>query len=417
MSPPVPRFRAKQLLHAVYVLGARSLDEASLVRTLGVPLVARLKQKFCVEYPRVLEEQVSPADQTRKLLCGFSSAKQRLLVDKEGTPLATAAASGDQVETVFIPMGRDGESLSGAVCVSSQVGCSLSCSFCATGQLMSKKGLRNLSTAEIVGQVLAVKHSMGDFRPEVRRGGSTRPAVSTIVFMGMGEPLLNWRAVRGAIDVLTDHPRAGGAGCGLGLGRGRVTVSTSGVVPAIDALRESYGGNVALAVSLHAANDALRDELVPCNKTHRLDALMAAVRRYQDLRVVEKGTGGGGGGGTESELDDSGLPLPAQLAGRLRVTFEYTMLAGVNDALSEALSLARLLDGLHCLVNLIPFNPWPGTHYVSSHPEHIQAFARELQRLGVAATIRWPRGRDIQGACGQLAAKQQPAPAQEQQRA
>jgi len=206
--------------------------------------------------------------------------------------------------------------------------------------------------------------------------------------MGMGEPLYNYRNVSAAIDTLTSSPRAGGVG--LGFGRPRITLSTSGVVPGIDALLHDFHGSVGLAISLHACSDKLRDQIVPINRTFPLNTLMDAVRRYQNGWVGgESGDGGG----------------DASASGRKRITFEYVMLAGVNDALSEALSLARLLTDVVALVNLIPFNPWEGSEYVSSSPEHILRFAAELQRLGVPCTIRWPRGRDIQGACGQLAIK------------
>lgn len=410
----LPRFRAKQLLHWVYSRGARDIHSMD---NFSRPLAEKLSERFHIDYGSVVEQKISDADYTRKFVVAFPSARQKLAVPVEG---ATAAAivPADRIECVYIPKGKQSDysaASEGAVCVSSQVGCSLSCTFCHTGT-MDKKKLRNLTAAEIVGQVMLVQHALGDFDATAAhkqtdgsvarngcggsRRGSVAPisatrnrAVTNIVLMGMGEPLYNYRNVSAAIDTLTSSSRVGGVG--LGFGRPRITVSTSGVVPGIDALLHDFGGAVGLAISLHACNDKLRDEIVPINRTFPLANLMDAVRRYQNGWV-----------GSENDGAHGDANAPSAIAGgRKRITFEYVMLAGVNDALSEALSLARLLNDVVALVNLIPFNPWEGSHYVSSSPEHIVRFAAELQRLGVPCTIRWPRGRDINGACGQLAIK------------
>lgn len=396
----LPKYRSRQLAHWMYTLG---VHDFSKMDNFTKSQREELSHLFRIDYGSVQHESRS-SDQTRKFLVGFESAKSRLLTPiGEGKPKKL-----EQVECVFIPMGdpasRDAPK-SGAVCVSSQIGCSLTCAFCATGA-MDQARLRNLDTSEIIGQVMIMKHAVGDFtfgKEKTNKAASTSPhpprAVSNVVMMGMGEPLMNYRNVRGAIDVMVSHPRAG---LGLGLGRPRVTLSTSGIAPALDKLLADYGGNISLAISLHAVNDQLRDELVPINKTYPLATLMEAVRRYQNGRVITPADVD-----VRDDEDSEGetARLPMVRAGRRRITFEYVMLRGVNDSVADARELIRLLHGIDSLVNLIPFNPWVGSSYTSSLRPQIEEFARTLEDGGLACTVRWPRGRDINGACGQLAIK------------
>jgi 23S rRNA (adenine2503-C2)-methyltransferase len=388
----LPRFRAKQLAHEMYVRGRTNFMEMEVM-----PKAKRemLQEMYRIDHGQLAKESLSN-DHTRKFLVGVKSKKKQLLASVPDASSSSSSPPLDHIECVYIPMGaqkhRSSAPTSGAVCVSSQIGCSLTCSFCATGA-MSKSRLRNLTPAEIVGQVMLVKKQLGDFTPDQLGTEKKHSAVSNIVFMGMGEPLMNYRNVRSAMDILTSHPRAG---VGLSMGRPRITLSTSGVAPMLDRLLEDYEGNIALAISLHAVSDALRDELVPVNKQYPLSILMESVRRYQHGRVPSKHE--------EDERDstsnDFTLPMTA---GRRRVTFEYVMLRSVNDSPAEARQLVRLLDGIESLVNLIPFNPWTGSRYESSSREAILAFSQVLQSAGVKCTVRWPRGRDINGACGQLA--------------
>ena len=268
---------------------------------------------------------------------------------------------GAEIECVYIP-----EATRGTLCVSSQVGCTLNCTFCHTG---TQKLVRNLSAAEIVAQVMVARDRLGDFpggaAPTdglVPSGEGVR-AVSNIVFMGMGEPLYNFDAVRDAIGVLTD-------GEGLSLSKRRITVSTSGVVPMMKALGDDCG--TMLAVSLHATNDALRDEIVPLNKKYPIKMLLDACRTYPGASNAR------------------------------RITFEYVMLKGINDTPAEAKALVRLLKGLPAKINLIPFNPWPGSPYECSDWETIEKFSDIVFNAGYASPVRTPRGRDISAACGQL---------------
>ena len=291
---------------------------------------AALADRFVISRPEVMERRQS-ADGTIKWLLRF--------------------APGVEAETVFIPdVGRYG-----ALCVSSQVGCTLNCPFCHTG---TQALVRNLTAAEIVGQVQTAKDDLGEWA----RGPGERQ-LTNIVFMGMGEPLYNLDHVADAIDILADNE-------GIAISRRRITVSTSGVVPKLRELGERTAAM--LAISLHAADDDLRDVLVPLNRRYPLAELLAAVRSYPGLSNAR------------------------------RVTFEYVMLAGVNDSPPQAKALVRLLAGLPAKINLIPFNPWPGSPYVSSSGEAIEAFARIVNRAGYASPIRTPRGRDILAACGQL---------------
>jgi 23S rRNA (adenine2503-C2)-methyltransferase len=291
---------------------------------------ALLKEKFSLARPEIVERQISN-DGTRKYLIRM--------------------APGIEVESVYIPsVGR-----AGALCVSSQVGCTLNCSFCHTG---TQKLVRNLTTAEIVAQVQVARDDLGEWpSPKEDR------QLSNIVFMGMGEPLYNLDNVASAIDIISD-------GEGIAISRRRITVSTSGVVPELEALGNRT--QAMLAISLHATNDPLRDVLVPLNKKYNIEQLMAAIRAYPGLSNAR------------------------------RVTFEYVMLKGVNDTPAEARALLRLLKGIPAKINLIPFNPWPGTDYQCSSWSAIEAFAAILNKAGYASPIRTPRGRDILAACGQL---------------
>ena len=335
--------RASQLWHWIYHRGARDF---SAMRNIARPLLERLAGRCTLARPEIAAEQLS-ADGTRKWLLRMAPAHR---FDK-----------GAEIECVHIP-----ESDRGTLCVSSQVGCTLNCSFCHTGTMPL---VRNLTAAEIVGQVLVARDRLGDFPGGVAPADGLTPsgegvrAVSNIVFMGMGEPLYNFDAVRDAIAILTD-------GDGLSLSKRRITVSTSGVVPEIKRLGHECG--TMLAVSLHATNNALRDQLVPLNRKYPIEALIEACRGYPGASNAR------------------------------RITFEYVMLKGVNDSLAEARALVRLLKGLPAKINLIPFNPWPGSAYECSDWGRIERFSEIVFNAGYASPVRTPRGRDILAACGQL---------------
>jgi len=325
--PEKAKMRASQVWRWIHHYG---VTDFALMSDVAKETRAKLAEAFTLARPEIVERQVSK-DGTRKWLI--------------------RTAPGIEIETVFIPdVGR-----AGALCVSSQVGCTLNCTFCHTG---TQKLVRNLTAAEIVAQVQVARDDLGEWPSpkEDRR-------LSNIVFMGMGEPLYNLDHVADAIDIIAD-------GEGIAISRRRITVSTSGVVPMIPELGERTG--TMLAISLHATNDPLRDVLVPLNKKYPLDQLMAAIRAYPGLGNAK------------------------------RVTFEYVMLKGVNDSPDEARALVRLIQGIPAKVNLIPFNPWPGTDYQCSDWKTIEAFAAILNRAGYASPIRTPRGRDILAACGQL---------------
>jgi 23S rRNA (adenine2503-C2)-methyltransferase len=335
--------RVAQLWHWIYFRGARDF-EAML--NVAKPMRQRLAAAFSLARPEIAAEQVS-SDGTRKWLIRMAPTGPH---DK-----------GAEIECVYIPE-RD----RGTLCVSSQVGCTLNCTFCHTG---TQKLVRNLTAAEIVAQALVARDRLGDFP------GGTAPtdglvpsgegvrAVSNIVFMGMGEPLYNFDNLRDAIGVLAD-------GEGLSISRRRITVSTSGVVPQMEALGAECG--TMLAVSLHATRDDLRDELVPLNKKYPIKQLLDACRNYPGASNAR------------------------------RITFEYVMLKGVNDSPAEARALVRLLKGLPAKINLIPFNPWPGSKYECSDWEAIERFSDIVFNAGYASPVRTPRGRDILAACGQL---------------
>jgi 23S rRNA (adenine2503-C2)-methyltransferase len=320
------RMRARQLWNWIYVHGARDFAGMS---NLAKDFREQMTGKFTLARPEVVTEQIS-SDGTRKWLL------------KTGP--------GIEFETVYIP-----EAERGTLCVSSQVGCTLNCRFCHTG---TQKLVRNLTSDEIVGQLLVARDSLGDWP-------STAPGrkVTNVVMMGMGEPLYNFDNVKAALAIVTD-------GDGLALSKRRVTLSTAGVVPMIERAGAEIGS--ALAISLHAVNDELRDVIVPINKKYPLKELMAALRAYP--------------GASNSR----------------RITFEYVMLKGVNDSLAEARALVRLVGGIPAKINLIPFNPWPGAPYECSDWSQIEKFAEIVNKAGYASPVRTPRGRDIMAACGQL---------------
>jgi 23S rRNA (adenine2503-C2)-methyltransferase len=321
-------YRADQVMQWIYRRGADGFDGMS---NLSRELRARLAQHFEIRTPELVTEQVS-VDGTRKWVLRLDG--------------------GNAIETVYIP--EEGRA---TLCISSQVGCAMDCSFCSTAQ----QGFnRNLTTAEIVAQVwFAARTLGGDFQNE--------RVISNIVFMGMGEPLANYNAVLPAIRILLDD-------FGFGLSKRRVTVSTSGLVPYIDRLREDV--DTALAVSLHAPDDALRDQIVPINRKYPIAELLEACRRYT-----------------------------AGKDRKAHIVYEYVMLDGINDSPEQARKLAKLLAGMPAKVNLIPFNPFPQTQYRRSTPEAIQAFAKILRDKHILTTTRKTRGDDIDAACGQLVGK------------
>jgi 23S rRNA (adenine2503-C2)-methyltransferase len=337
------RMRVAQLWHWIYFQGAREFDA---MLNVSKAMRQKLAEHFTLARPEVVEEQVS-TDGTRKWLIRMPPVDR---LDK-----------GAEVECVYIP-----ESDRGTLCVSSQVGCTLNCTFCHTG---TQKLVRNLTTQEIVSQLIVAREMLGDFPgltpPDnglIPSGEGVR-AVSNIVFMGMGEPLYNFENVRDAVEILSD-------GDGLSLSKRRITVSTSGVVPEIERLGAEAGA--ALAISLHAVRDDLRDKLVPLNKKYPIKQLLQACRDYPGASNAR------------------------------RITFEYVMLKGVNDSPAEARELVRLLKGIPAKINLIPFNPWPGAPYECSSWETIEKFSDIVFNAGYASPVRTPRGRDILAACGQL---------------
>jgi 23S rRNA (adenine2503-C2)-methyltransferase len=332
-------FRAKQLWHWIY---HRGVTDFARMSTISRPLQTKLAEQFVVGRPATVVAQTSE-DSTRKFLFRFRD--------------------GQEAETVYIPSPEEDR---GAVCISSQVGCTLSCRFCHTG---TQTLTRNLGAAEIVGQFMAARDAYAEWPgPDVPKGGEPNGEkmgrlLSNIVFMGMGEPLYNYVNVAKAIVILMDNE-------GIALSRRRITLSTSGVVPMMDRAGAELGVN--LAVSLHAVRDELRDEIVPLNRKYPIAELMAACRRYPSASNAR------------------------------RITFEYVMLKGINDTPVDAHELVRLISGMPAKVNLIPFNPWPGSVYETSTPAAIDRFANIVMDAGFASPVRSPRGRDIQAACGQL---------------
>ncbi len=340
VAPAQARMRASQLWHWLYVRGVSDFGQMA---NISKDLRAGWERMFTIARPEIAAEQISQ-DGTRKWLIRFPSRGA-------GRPV--------EIETVYIP-----EEGRGTLCVSSQVGCTLTCSFCHTG---TQKLVRNLTSEEILAQILVARDRLGDFPDLETPQGAIVPAegrkVSNVVMMGMGEPLYNFEAVKEALLIATD-------GDGLSLSKRRVTLSTSGVVPFIPRAGAEIG--CMLAISLHAVTDELRDVLVPINKKYPLSELMQACRDYPGLSNAR------------------------------RITFEYVMLKGVNDSLADARELVRLLKGVPAKINLIPFNPWPGSQYECSSWETIEKFADFINDNGYASPIRTPRGRDILAACGQL---------------
>jgi 23S rRNA (adenine2503-C2)-methyltransferase len=334
------RMRVSQLWHWLYVRGVSDFGQ---MFNISKDLRSLLAERFSIARPEIVEEQISE-DGTRKWLFRFP---------------ARGAGRPVEIETVYIPeQGR------GTLCISSQVGCTLTCSFCHTG---TQKLVRNLTAEEILAQLLVARDRLGDFPDRDTPAGAIVPAegrkVTNIVMMGMGEPLYNFEEVKKALLIASD-------GDGLSLSKRRITLSTSGVTPEIARTGAEIG--VMLAISLHATNDDLRDLLVPINKKYPLKDLIAACRAYPGLSNAR------------------------------RITFEYVMLRDVNDSLDDAKALVKLLKGIPAKINLIPFNPWPGTNYQCSEWETIEKFADYINDAGYASPIRTPRGRDILAACGQL---------------
>jgi 23S rRNA (adenine2503-C2)-methyltransferase len=340
-APDKARMRTDQLWRWIHHRGVVDFDQMTNVAKETRSLLAG---RFSLARPEVADRQIS-RDGTRKWLIRF--------------------APGIEVETVYIPdVGR-----AGALCVSSQVGCTLNCTFCHTG---TQALVRNLTAGEIVAQVQVARDDLAEWPSD-----KDERRLSNVVFMGMGEPLYNLDHVADAIDVISDNE-------GLALSRRRITVSTSGVVPELKRLGELT--QAMLAISLHATNDALRDELVPLNRRYPLAELIAGVRGYPGLSNAR------------------------------RVTFEYVMLKGVNDSPADARALVQLTKGLPAKINLIPFNPWPGSPYECSDWSTIEAFAAIVNRAGYASPIRTPRGRDILAACGQLRSESEKLRASERRR-
>jgi 23S rRNA (adenine2503-C2)-methyltransferase len=329
------RMRVGQLWNWLYVQGATDFQRMT---NIAKGFRAELDRSFSLARPEIVTEQVS-SDGTRKWLLQLDDGKE--------------------VETVYIP-----EEGRGTLCISSQVGCTLTCSFCHTG---TQKLVRNLAPAEIVGQIMIARDRLGDWpgaRAEDPRGiPDTERKITNVVLMGMGEPLYNFDSVRAAMAITAD-------GEGLSVSKRRITLSTSGVVPEIPRWGEEAG--TMLAISLHAVRDDLRDQLVPINKKWPIQDLLDACRAYPGVSNAK------------------------------RITFEYVMLKGVNDSIADAKELVRLLAKIPAKINLIPFNPWPGAPFECSDWERIEKFGEVVNRAGYASPVRSPRGRDIMAACGQL---------------
>ena len=342
VPPAQVKMRVQQLWHWIYLRGAQEFDQMTSV---SKELRAILAQHFTLARPEVVAEQVS-VDGTRKWLLRL--------------PSEHPGERPHEVECVYIP-----EVDRGTLCLSSQVGCTLNCSFCHTG---TQRLVRNLMPGEIVGQIMVARDRLGEWPGAERARHDGLPTqgdrlVTNIVMMGMGEPLYNFEAVRDAIGVAAD-------GDGLSISKRRITLSTSGVVPMIPRAGAEIGSM--LAVSLHATRDDLRNELVPLNRKYPIAELMQTCRDYPGLSNAR------------------------------RITFEYVMLKGVNDSPADAKALVKLLKGIPAKINLIPFNPWPGTKYECSDWEQIEKFSEVVFNAGFASPVRTPRGRDILAACGQL---------------
>jgi 23S rRNA (adenine2503-C2)-methyltransferase len=325
------KMRVQQLWHWIYFRGARNFDEMT---SISKGTRAQLAEHFTVDRPEVVAEQISN-DGTRKWLLRL--------------PSGDAVEKAHEVECVYIP-----ETDRGTLCVSSQVGCTLNCSFCHTG---TQRLVRNLTAGEIVGQVMVARDRLNDWADRETPTGNR--LVTNVVMMGMGEPLYNFEAVRDALLIVADNE-------GIGISRRRITLSTSGVVP-------------------HAVRDELRNELVPLNRKYPIEQLLQACRDY-----------------------------PGSSNAR-RITFEYVMLKDVNDSLEDAKLLVKLLKGIPAKINLIPFNPWPGTRYECSDWDRIEKFSEYIFNAGYSSPVRTPRGRDILAACGQLKSETEKLSARERQ--
>ena len=342
------KMRIQQLWHWIYVRGAGDFSEMT---DISKTLRSGLEAHCTVARPEIAAEQISE-DGTRKWLLRL--------------PGGHAAERAHEVECVYIP-----ETDRGTLCVSSQVGCTLNCSFCHTG---TQRLVRNLTAGEIVGQVMIARDRLGDWVDRETPNGNR--LITNVVMMGMGEPLYNFEAVRDALAIVSDNE-------GIGISRRRITLSTSGVVPNIVRAGNEIG--VMLAVSLHAVNDELRDQLVPLNRKYPLAELLQACRDYPGL------------------------------SNSRRITFEYVMLKGINDSLADAKNLIRLLKGIPAKINLIPFNPWPGSTYQCSDWDQIEKFSEFVFNAGYSSPVRTPRGRDILAACGQLKSETERLSARERQ--
>ncbi|MGJ4992817.1 23S rRNA (adenine(2503)-C(2))-methyltransferase RlmN [Bradyrhizobium sp. HKCCYLS3077] len=342
------KMRVQQLWHWLYFRGARSFDEMTSV---SKDTRNGLAERFTVDRPEVVAEQISN-DGTRKWLLRL--------------PSGDGLQKAHEVECVYIP-----ETDRGTLCVSSQVGCTLNCSFCHTG---TQRLVRNLTAGEIVGQIMVARDRLNDWADRETPHGNR--LITNIVMMGMGEPLYNFDAVRDALLIVSDNE-------GIGISRRRITLSTSGVVPNIKRAGEEIG--VALAISLHAVRDELRNELVPLNRKYPIAELLQACRDYPGASNAR------------------------------RITFEYVMLKGVNDSLDDARLLVKLLKGIPAKINLIPFNPWPGSAYECSDWEQIEKFSEYVFNAGYSSPVRTPRGRDILAACGQLKSETEKLSARERQ--
>lgn len=346
VAPAQRKMRVQQLWHWLYFRGAQSFDDMT---SISKGIRAELAQHFTVDRPEVVAEQISN-DGTRKWLLRLPSGDN--------------VERAHEVECVYIP-----ETDRGTLCVSSQVGCTLNCSFCHTG---TQRLVRNLTAGEIVGQIMVARDRLNDWAD--REDGTRR--VTNVVMMGMGEPLYNFDAVRDALLIVGDNE-------GIGISRRRITLSTSGVVPNIVRAGEEIG--VMLAISLHAVRDELRNELVPLNRKYPIKELLQACRDYPGASNAR------------------------------RITFEYVMLKGVNDSLDDAKLLVKMLKGIHAKINLIPFNPWPGTAYECSDWDQIEKFSEYIFNAGYSSPVRTPRGRDILAACGQLKSETEKLSARERQ--
>lgn len=342
------KMRVQQLWHWLYVRGVQSFDEMTSV---SKQIRADLDARVTLARPEVVAEQISE-DGTRKWLLRL--------------PGEHPSERPHEVECVYIP-----ETDRGTLCVSSQVGCTLNCSFCHTG---TQRLVRNLTAGEIVGQVMVARDRLGDW---LMSDMPDRPRlVTNIVMMGMGEPLYNFEAVRDALLIVSDNE-------GVAISKRRVTLSTSGVVPFIARTGAEIG--CSLAISLHAVRDDLRNTLVPLNRKYPIAELLEACRNYPGASNAR------------------------------RITFEYVMLKGVNDSMDDAKELVRLLKGIPAKINLIPFNPWPGSQYECSDWDQIEKFSEYVFNAGYSSPVRTPRGRDILAACGQLKSETEKLSARERQ--